>query len=95
MEQVETSYAEFRASNLTVGTSPVQVSSSKVRVYGKVRLSAAAGNGGTIYVGNADVSASNGYPLLAGESVNIHVDDVSKIFIVASDPGQILKWASA
>ncbi len=90
---IETAQAEFIASATTVNQVAIQVLSSSIRVRGRVSLKAAAGNAGTIYVGQTNhVSSANGYPLAANEGVDIYVNDVSKIWVIASADSQVLKW---
>lgn len=59
-----------------------------------VYIKANAGNSGDVYVGRQGVSASNGYPLDAGEKVIIPVDDPSKIWVIGSADNQGVKWVA-
>jgi hypothetical protein len=49
-----------------------------------VHVRALATNNVTVYVGGSGVSAGDGYPLAAGEEVEIPVDDPSKVYVVAT-----------
>ncbi len=49
-----------------------------------VRVHAGASNAGPIFVGPSGVSAATGYPLNAGESVLIEVDNPSKVSVIAA-----------
>lgn len=45
-----------------------------------------------IYVGDSSVSTSNGYQVASGESVELPIDDVSKIHAVAGTTGNTVDW---
>jgi len=49
-----------------------------------VNIRASKTNGGTTFVGGSDVSAANGYPLDAGESVSVAVSNASALFIIGT-----------
>lgn len=57
-----------------------------------VAVRADGGNAGNIYVGDSNVSSSNGFVLAAGESVSMPVNDVSKIHIDADNNGEGVSW---
>lgn len=57
-----------------------------------VAVRADGANTGNIYVGDADVSSSNGFILGAGESVSMPIDDVSKIHIDADNNTEGVSW---
>lgn len=41
------------------------------------------------YIGTAGVATTTGYPLIAAESVEIAIDDVSKVFVIAGAAGTV------
>ncbi|KAF3997542.1 hypothetical protein [Glaciimonas immobilis] len=47
-------------------------------------ITALPANTGTIYVGPAGVTAANGYPLVAGQSISYGVTNASAIFIIGA-----------
>jgi hypothetical protein len=58
-----------------------------------VRVQAASGNSGFIYVGHdGSVTASNGWELDAGEHIEIPVDSPRKIWVIGSEANQAAKW---
>jgi hypothetical protein len=58
-----------------------------------IRLKAPAGNGGIVYVGDrASVSAANGYPLSANESVFIAVEDPSRVYGFNATVNDTICW---
>jgi hypothetical protein len=67
----------------TVSAPIVASDSSRFALKG-VRVHAGANNAGPIYVGPSGVSIATGYPLNAGESVLIQVDNPSKVSVVAA-----------
>lgn len=87
-------HTSFVASvNADVDQVAEQLTTISMPAYMYVLVEAAAGNGGTVYVGHSSaVSASNGWPLAAGENVQIPVDDPSKIWVIGSADNQAVKW---
>jgi len=61
-------------------------------VYRKVVVKANANNSGIIYIGNNTLTTSNGYPLAAGEQVEIAIDDTSQVYVVADTVDQNYSW---
>lgn len=58
-----------------------------------VYIKADAGNSSTIYVGDDDVDATNGYPLADGEEVFLWVDNNEEaIYIDAADSNKDAKY---
>ena len=52
-----------------------------------VSVRALLANVGTVYVGNAAVTAANGLELAAGESVTISIDSLAKVFVNGPNAG--------
>lgn len=53
---------------------------------------------GTVYIGpNSGVSAANGYPLVSAsdKTVEVFVDDPSKVWIIGDAPAQAYKWVAS
>lgn len=88
------SAAEFHVGHDTVGTTAQKMTILSFPVYNRVRVKADAGNGGTLYVGLANVSSDECYPLAAGEEVIIEIDATDKIWVRASEAAQGYKWVS-
>jgi len=82
----------FYTGQVLVGTTIVQVVAQPIDIMKGVQLKAASSNAGTIYIGRDTVSSTTGFPLLAGESVFISVEDVTKIKAIASEASQGLSW---
>ena len=64
---------------------------------GGVQLRADPNNAGTIYVGaaatvTADATATGGYPLAAGEGVFIPIDDLAKVWVIATVAAQNMAY---
>lgn len=57
-----------------------------------VAVRADGGNAGSIYVGDSNVSSSNGFVLGASESVSLPVDNVAAIYIDADNDGEGVSW---
>lgn len=57
------------------------------KLYKGVRLRAHSDNTDVLYIGRENVTVANGFPLQACEEVDIPIDDLHKIFIVAATVG--------
>lgn len=78
---------EGGAFQLTVGTSSVQLSEDK-RIK-SVTIKADDDNTGNIYVGfSSTVSSSNGFRLKAGQGIEIMINNLNKIWVVADEDNQ-------
>ena len=56
-------------------------------------LSVEMSNLGTIYVGyDSNVTTSNGFPLEAGDSMYIPIDNPNKVYCIADQSGQDIYW---
>jgi hypothetical protein len=49
-------------------------------------------NGASVFVGDSAVGTGNGYELPVGESVELSVDDVSKLHVVSASGGETVSW---
>lgn len=58
----------------------------------QVSIRASASNSGTIYVGGANVGTADGWPLAAGESIDIGVSKAEAIYLIASAASQAYRW---
>ena len=54
-----------------------------------VRVRAATANTAVVYVGPAGVTVESGYPLPAGEEVEVQIADVSKVYVTAESGRQL------
>lgn len=57
-----------------------------------VAVQAIPGNSGTIYVGDATVDSSTGYPLVGGQVVTLAVEDAANIYVTAPTTGDAVAW---
>lgn len=88
--------SEFKAGAISVDQAAVRLTVAGFQAWSYVLLQASADNTDIVYVGHdAHVSASNGWPLDAGESVEIPIDDPSKIWIIGGADDQTVKWLFA
>ena len=61
-------------------------------INGPVEIHALPSNGGLIYIGSSDVSASNGFPLAAGEVLRIaFIANLNQLYYYTASP-QGLSW---
>jgi len=78
----------------SIGATPAQLSASKVPLTRGVKIKAGYANTGRLYVGTvntvtaASAGATDGFELAAGDSEFFPIDDLSKIWIIASGAGQ-------
>lgn len=58
----------------------------------QVSIRAGISNAGTIYIGGAGVTTNDGYPLTAGESIDIGINRAEAIYVIASAASQAYRW---
>lgn len=75
----------------TAGTAVSQIDGNERDII-QISIRAAAANSGTIYVGGSGVTTSDGWPLAAGESVDIGVSRAEAIYLIASAASQAYRW---
>jgi hypothetical protein len=79
----------FTTLQQTVGTTAVQLTAASTPVKTHPIVKAPAANSGVVYVGNSDaVSPTTGMPLSAGDFMPVPVDDLNKIWLIASAADQ-------
>ena len=87
-----------KTGRFTIGTSASGLNNlvnPQFTIHG-VNLKAATTNAGVVYVGTGlnvtagTASATDGYPLSAGQEIYVPVDDVTKLFAVATATGSLL-----
>ena len=82
----------------SIGTSPVTLVATSVKIKRGVLIKAADGNSGKIYVGvstnvTADSNdATDGFELSAGDALEVEIDDVRSIHVIASASDQKVFW---
>lgn len=84
-------------SNRDIDTSAEQITSSSVTAKFGVLLKASDSNTGIIYVGNSDVTAgttdaTDGFPLAAGDSVLLKVNNANIPYAIGSANNQVIYW---
>lgn len=84
--------SEMRAGHIQIDQTAVALTDLAFKFSYGVTVKADAGNTGFVYVGDASVSATNGFQLDGGEEVFLAVDDPSKIYIIGSADNQDVSW---
>ena len=82
----------------TAGTTAVRLVPASVAFNEPLRkgvlIKAGTGNAGTVYLGNAtvtaDTAATGGFPLSAGQSVTLPIDQIDQLYAIGSASGQIV-----
>jgi hypothetical protein len=74
----------------TAGTR-VQLASNTCKA---IVIKALVSNAGTIFVGGSLVSAANGFPLAAGDTISLDISNTNVIWIDASANAQSVSWMS-
>lgn len=86
------SKSKFLAGGGTVGTS-AEAAGLDFSAAKSVTIKANASNTGNIYVGHdAGVTSANGFQLAKGESVEIAIDSLAKIYVIADAAAQGYSW---
>jgi hypothetical protein len=74
---------------VTTSGTRVQFASNTAK---SIVVKALVGNTGTIYVGGSTVAASNGFPLAAGDTVSLDINNTNVVWIDASVNSQSVAW---
>lgn len=81
----------WQASQVTVGTSAVQIASSPLTARKTISLKGSTSSNQTVYVGaTSAVTASTGYALGNGETLDLDLDDGAQVWAIASSSAQKL-----
>lgn len=83
-----TSIVNGKTTVSTAGTR-VQLSSNTCL---SITLKALSANTGTIYVGNSSVASTNGFELLAGDTVSLDISNTNVVYIDSSVNGEGVTW---
>ena len=78
----------------TVTTAGTRVTLASSQAVQSITVKALAANTGTIYVGNATVSSSNGFQLAAGDSVSFDLSNLNTVNIDSSVNGEGVSYAA-
>lgn len=86
-------------SNLDIDTSAEQITTTSFACKFGVTLKADITNTGIIYVGNSDVTAgttaaTDGFPLSAGETLTLEVNNPNLLYAIASANNQKIYWVA-
>jgi hypothetical protein len=68
----------FTYGRVQANTTPVQISNISAN---SISIKAAPANTGIIYIGDSSVTDTTGYPLSAGESLNIDLNSKGKLYV--------------
>lgn len=84
-------------SNRDIDTTAEQITSTSFTCKFGVTLKADIANTGIIYVGNSDVTAgttaaTDGFPLSAGETITLEVNNPNLLYAIASTNNQTIYW---
>lgn len=93
MEITRITVAEFGTGHGEVGTDAQQLSDLTIPSLKCVKVKADLDNAGLIYVGaNEQVTDEGGYELQGGEEVEIQIDRLDKVWVIASEADQGYSW---
>lgn len=95
MDIQQVTVGEFKAGHGTVDDTPIKAGLT-LHAMKHVKIKADLDNSDNVYVGHdQNVSASNGYPLDAGEEVDVPVDSLDKVWVVGGAADQGYGWLVA
>ena len=101
MQITDDSAAAFRTGSATIGATAVQLTSTSTKLTRGIVIKAPSANTGQVYIGTSSgvtalsTPATDGFQLSAGERQFIPVDDLSKIWLIASGAGQVVTFLAA
>lgn len=79
----------FKSGAISVGTTPIQGPALKVAAGHQVVLQAPYTNTESVWVGDADVAVGAGAEIPPGGGLMVSIDDLSKLYFIASSPQTI------
>jgi hypothetical protein len=77
------------SATVTTAGTRIQLPSNVIRT---ITIKAKPANSGVIYVGSSDVSASNGFPLAAGDTISLDLANANWVWIDSSVNGEGCNW---
>jgi len=77
--------------NVSTAGTRVQLTSTSTTIQ-RVTIKANEDNVGNIFVGNSNVDSSNGIVISAGESVDIMIDNLNKVYIDSETDGDGISY---
>lgn len=92
--EVSTTFAHGQNTDIDSGAAEQVVVASTPSKHG-VLVKAMPGNTGNVFVGLVGVTTATGFPLDAGESLMVPVDDANKIYVIGSADNQAIAWVTA
>lgn len=82
-------WSKFYTNHSTVGAGAnQQLTAQPYDLKYGVYVRALSTNGNTVYVGDSNVSASNGFPLAAGEDIWIPCEDATTVYVIGGAAAQ-------
>lgn len=76
----------------TIGATPGSLDPTAGLECAAIVLKAADANSGTVYVGHEGVTTANGFPLTAGQALEIAINNTASVWVVGSAASQIVNW---
>lgn len=97
VSSVTTTVIGGQGENADIDTAAEQITTSSVAAKFGVRVMANPTNSGIIYIGTSAVTAdsadaTDGYPLYAGDSIFLPVNNANLVYAIASVNNQALRW---
>ncbi len=97
MLMIKETTMEFRHGQTTVGTAAVQIANYQAKLARGVLLRApgvadAVSNTDEIWIGKAGVTALTGMAICPGETMVVCVEDMSQLYAISANAGQVIAW---
>jgi len=80
-----------RCERITVSTTATPLSTESVKTITGVLIRAESTNTSTVYVGNENVTISNGFPLSPGDALTLEIADLSKVYVITDSGTQYVR----
>lgn len=93
VSEVNTTFAHGQNTDIDIAAAEQVVVASTPSKHGVI-VKALPGNTGTLYVGLVGVTTSTGFPLQAGDTLTIPVDDANKIYAATDTDNQGIAWVA-
>ena len=98
-KDVTISWSKFDHGKGEVTTAAAKIAHTDFVCERGVLIKAATGNSGTVYIGNsdvtnADIGNTSGFELGSGESMFLEVNNVNKVYAIATADKQSVFWVA-
>lgn len=88
--------ASYEHGQVSVSTAAAQIATGQTNTTGNISLYAHSGNSSTLYLGSSSaVTSTTGYALEAGKSLQVGLENIDELWVIAAGGTPKVSWLSA